>query len=579
MTNADSSTQTKDRHAVWLRGAALALSLILYRVFLTLESEGEFARFFSDFDETLYIRYHLNIGSIPWTDLVERLPKETHGLSVIMPHLLVDVLLGQIHSFLNLHPATILIYLDFIAVFFSYPIFVKFFSELPLNTKLAEVTTLLCLCFPFAFYLPGLIGDITFPIGITEPFSEWISLPAHRGIYTQVSYPFVALSLLWSLRAFRGERKNYAPYMAGLFTGTLLYLYFFAFVAIGGVVGIYILLQSIRSRKPITLISFVLTAFLVASPGLILIALTNSSDLMNIPEFCLHIPYLNPVLLLEVVLLGCALFIFRKSNSKFNILLFCFSNQLALLFTVNLQVFISKNITAYHIPVFYLIPIASALYVALFASELRPKFIKILYTFLFIAAFIVQSVKAHRNQFVQHDIDDVVNCVAKVPETFWQFPFALTLESEKGLFWEVEPYAIAALSKRNNRELEMAIVNYEEFIKIESVYSWLLNGRPQLIAYCPEETVSYPNFYTSFYDWQLIQRKELCRYADKVDMKQLFCSEIKERKSELFIWREKTEFQSQDSPFVSELELCKGKGVYLINFPQIFKSYCNENST
>jgi hypothetical protein len=573
----------------YLRAILFSFVIILPRILLLLQGTGVSTAFFSDFDETLYLAYHIRIGAISWSNLIFELQSVTEGLSVLTPHVFVDIVFGKLHSIFNISIESIALYLDFVTVALTYPLFTRFFLFFCNSRLKAEVATIVVICFPFAFYFPGFF-DISIPGVISSPFENWPSLPIHRAVYTQVSYPLFALSLLLTMEGVRNSKSVQSGIVAGLVTGFTLYFYLFAFLSVAAYLGLLIFLplfvsgwskfQEIKSFA----ISYILSLFAMVLGGVLIIIFCDSTSGFKLSNDLRFSLYLNPIALIEILVSGY--FITRRSftQSIHNLWEGIFICKLAILILVNLQSIVGLMITPYHFPVFFLIPLCSGFYFLLIVSLINKKqLIRVLLASTMAIAAYIQYSKAYSNSFAKFDIESTVSCLKQQSngKNFWMIPFDTRKEEQQRfpLIWRIKPYAIAALSGLPNRELEMALSNELSFLKQESVYGWLINGKPSLIAECTDMPDYPTNLHTNFRSWQYYKRHQVCELASSVNLHSLFCDEISYLNTELVVWENvgNLQFSENIRPFLHRLENCLDKNIFEIHFPEVWREYCSNN--
>lgn len=204
-----------------------------------------------------------------------------------LPHAYGEVLVGKFGNAVGLPTKDLGLVLDLVIAVLAYMSFFWLFSLLGASSFTAEFSAFFTLAFPWTLFInkyinlqiPGL--DFLIP----AKYILTASLPVQRGVSTQLSYPFFALVLCSGILALRAEKKTlYWWAAAGLGSGLLLSLYFFAWVAASGLLISLLIISLLYDRR---VFSAKLQRFVAASS---VFAVSHLSAL------ALHRRFLFPVL-------------------------------------------------------------------------------------------------------------------------------------------------------------------------------------------------------------------------------------------------------------------------------------------
>jgi len=263
-------------------------------------------RAYSDWDEPYYLEVTTTVGEAPVSDLFtlqDGVPLPFHPSQYFYPHNVLDVVIGKIFHVLSLSPIELGLLLDLIIFPLAYVVFFYFFSRYTRDSLTAHGGVVACLCIPYLaiisqyIHLPG----VWFENIISAKFDVWPCAPVLRGVYTQVSYPLFGLALLFGLRH---NEKTFQRdlVISGLFSGLLIYVYFFSWVSVSCLISLSLIAKGIASitsgsskREVITpLMRYLISNMILVAPAITLIIVLPATNLLNIDKELLNYWYFSP---------------------------------------------------------------------------------------------------------------------------------------------------------------------------------------------------------------------------------------------------------------------------------------------
>ena len=211
--------------------------------------------FFQDWDEPLYALILRSVGRYSLNELLITFPlppSDFPYLPRFYAHSLVDFILGKTLVWSNFGVAAFLLILDWACILGAFVSFTSLFRRMSPRLEVRATAALFSVAFPM---IPALAeGWLVFPtswIVSGAPMGVFPSLPAMRGIYTQISIAPSLLILTRTLEYLTGvttTRNNLGNgLLLGTFIGVLVYIYPFAFLALVGLVVCFSVFWTIAS--------------------------------------------------------------------------------------------------------------------------------------------------------------------------------------------------------------------------------------------------------------------------------------------------------------------------------------------
>jgi hypothetical protein len=496
---------------------ALVFSLIINvpEICYYIYFNGASFKIFSDWDEPYYFQVMKQMGDIPWTELFYLKNWQIAAYSNLdspLPHNAIDVVIGNIYKLNLFEISSLSLFLDLVCVFFSFMFFSIFYSSYSNHKYGSEIGAAVTLSLP---WIPRLLNYC--PISL--PLPDWlnstldfyyVTVPAKRAIYTQVSYPFFALGLVLIQKVSKSNNSIHAI-IAGIVSGLIIYIYIFGWVTIFAYSILFISIPFFTSKlsqnekiQTLKILFFYSLSFLLIScPGLSAVfrngVLKGAAD--NILSFINFRSewFLSP-LLLGLITLGILFQLKPNKDSdsnNFKLLNWVILSLFLLFPLINLQPILNKWITPYHFPVFYLYPVASGCIVLMIYNCLLKKvmryFLVIFILFLIPITLFAQTAKDLIYADPKHD--DFISLVKFVRSNLpldanlminpYLQPFVnLDILSSTRIL----PYWMGVLG---NRTVIPSVVsqdeNRDEIVKNELITGFFLTGEMKLIGSCPNE--------------------------------------------------------------------------------------------
>jgi hypothetical protein len=360
-------------NSIFLRAVVFSLAFILPRLLLSRHDPA----IFDDWDEPFYLILAREFGSVGLNQLslaFPQTPQEIISIRHLYSHNLVDLIVGRACHWLGFDLLHAFLLLDFCCLFLSYLLLTRLYALLSLggNKIIAEVAAVVGILNPYW------IGQVELllreKIFFFEPSSVtyFPSIPALRGLYTQISFPLFLLTLLltqqWNV--LQESTRLSRLIICGALAGLTIYIYSFAWITLTTLITVLGLLVCITSKSitPLkrTIVLNLINA-LLAAPGFFL-SLKMKSFINTVtpqrPDPYLPFSFLAIVILFYLLLPRLAS---KDERLKFWIIALSVSDILL----SNLDFITSSIWTTYHFSLFYLRPILSGLLIYVFLSYFR----------------------------------------------------------------------------------------------------------------------------------------------------------------------------------------------------------------
>jgi hypothetical protein len=501
-----------------LRSILLASILVFPSLYFHIVSEGSSPASFTHVDEFYYLKLPSASfeGRVPFSDYSET-PLlsfwETLGAS---PNMFINMSLGKISKELMLSPALLGILLDFFFIILAYQCFSWMFACLTVEDWHAELASLCCLCLPWIF-IPGryLESQVIFSQYLVfPPVSLNRFLPVMRGIYTQVSYPVIGICLGLFLRGLRPNSiDSRRVFIAAVLGGMSLFIYFFAWVALGAVMGIglFTYLLSGFIQKNITTSKFVLTLFqfivffILGSAAPIYIIANSDLGGLARNEVVGQYWVVLPVTLLLVIAIGISYYKRRESR----VLLLLFSLLLSECVLYNLQPLLKTILGVFHFPSLFIYPFVTAclliIWMQYFSAEGRSRLLyrSSIVIVLFLVGIrvygtLISQYRSHSSSYELQEVvqymrsnmkkDDVISVLA--------FNEAFSESTPTYFSHSLLPSMVTALSERFVLHQAWAMSNDKEYrvsdYERELLTAFLFSGRVETVWPCVYGTPPMP---------------------------------------------------------------------------------------
>ncbi len=544
---------------------ALAFSLVLNAPFLYeyYRSSGLSPKIFSDWDEPLYLPRAIDAGAIPLGSIFDfsgGLPEAFARLHSLIPHTLLDVIVGNIASFLHLNSIELGLALDLIIAPLSYLLFFFIFRTLGGCRFRSSVATWSLLFLP---WIASLSQYFTIPLPmlphvVTRSHELYPCQPVLRGVYTQVSYPVYAAALLATLLAIQKQSKMRWPVLSGVLSGALVYLYTFGWVACAIVAPLLLLVPCLDSKNIMLSAKAAAVRLLVYFAGWITVSGVGLRAIVRSQIFeqastagnaiSDHSPvslpsayYFSPEMFL---LLLVFLFFWSKASGKHRKTTCLLSAVLiaAEFISMNLQLFAGTTIATYHLPVFYLQPVLSGCVVFLLLDLSTNKLIRRLMGCVIVLSTVaISGVKlwqfSRPAKYVQHtiELEQQLQPLTSQEHSAVAMPFSI----EAGdAYYNLLPYWISAVTKVKPF-WDFVGTSGAGSIAPELAIGWLYTGQIQLIAPCPsDERVkeSGTESLTGMLAFERWNRATQCAEATKVKDAYSPCRILRDFKFDLVVY-------------------------------------------
>lgn len=524
----------------------------------------------SDWDEAYYFPLPFEMYHISWGSFLRRMDGRFEVYNLLnssLPHAVSDIIVGKLAVLIGFSPAGLGIALDFICFLLSFLILLGMFEELLSSSLKAFAASLAMLLLP---WLASLSSFIYWRAGLPERVTVvshyfFPSQPVFRGIYTQLSYPLFLFVLSIFLRAFfRKEMSNRTAVGGGILAGLLVYLYFFAWIALTTLVFICIILQCLPVRgreswlKPLGLAAiFAASSFFTAAYGLTALAGGGrlfkpgpADSLLNGLTFDYSRYYFfSPIMF--VMLAGVTVVSIRLyrtgDHRRYVPALLVAAAIISEFLLMNLQPLLNAWITPYHFSLFYLHPVLGGTILALILGSLSASLSRAAAWIVIVAALVPSGVRLSENaavyseplsgetQLLQEAAD--VSYSGKVFATMpFESPFDLSRPSP---VYRLLPYWIKTLSRRESLSQFMSFdSDRERFVRKELFLGWLYSGRPGLLTGCYESERDIPmeDIMTGARAFHDFQRIVDCRLAARIKNDISECELLREFRTDYIIW-------------------------------------------
>jgi len=484
---------------------------------------------YDDWDEPLYLSHFLRLGS-EFVNVERSLNEWLQAISIahqaVVPHVLVDLFLGKLFSLLQFEAVEVALTLDILCTYFSFLAAYFLFSSV-FSPSIAFAASAVLLLVPWLINIELLLPlNISFPISRfrNEIFGNFPSVPMHRAVYTQLSYPVVLLSLSLFCKALlpdsnRGRSKSRAFY-GGLLAGLTLYLYFFSSIATVLLAACVILVLGIveprffYSRWVPLGFHFVAAAILVSLPGVLFVLASGQSEALRLPDIYRWIVNCSPV---RLTIAGLSIYAIKHwARDPHMRVYFCLlpAAYLAIFFAGLLQPIKGALLTIYHFPVFYYFPIAGAACVLLLLQLGLSGRVRLLGT-LVIIVFSIATYFLSALPFPDDDeLRELTLYLKERNETgrFEFFPYQ-TLEPQKDtglpmLF--IAPYVLSSFTYQKFQERDSFFLNARRVFEVELAQSMLYRGRAEPFYFCPDVSLPKVDLYNSPFGFLKLKRAEFC---------------------------------------------------------------------
>ena len=399
LDNQSTISPTQDNPLLWARSLLFSLFLNAGSIFAMFSTGPSSPSLFSDFDEPFYFILARQIGAAPLLETLRAIPALPDSVTyrkVFYPHSFMDIPLGKILFYSGMPLTVFGLILDLLLPIFAYYLFVKFFRELDVNRWAAECAAIGVLAFS---YLAAVTYYLHIPVhlGFIESIPSGISdcVPILRGIYTQLSIPLFALGLLLTAKAFKTEPTKALRLFvsAGLCAGLSIYVYFYCWMALSGLIVCWIACEALLYRQQVKekifqLFIFSATSILSALPGVLILHGVKNGAPSLVPPNTFNLAYVP----LEVCLLLICLFFSRKywkhrpqAAKLLTVLMACW---LSIFLVPNVQFFMKAPLLGFHFIIFYFTPLATGLIIAVILNRsFSDKILHALYCLLLLLCF------------------------------------------------------------------------------------------------------------------------------------------------------------------------------------------------
>lgn len=427
------------------------------------------------------------------------------------------------------------------------------------------------------------VGDLAslFPITLEGFNSHLLGPPMYpafsvfRGIYTQISYPIVALALALLLRGVNNELKIKLLVMSGILAGLLCYVYFFAWLAVLSVGVLYVVIRGVfeckeRGRHLIiwSLLYFLAPALTLSIPGVFLSASSYGASTAEHELFSQYW-YFN-VTQCAVVLVFLLVALCTKNTLLRELSQFIIAVGISSMTVVNLQPLLGKWMSIHQLVMLYLAPLMSAssmiawwlllrpLLSRVFCSfrvphrieRLAPIFITTSFfiyvistysprdTYYYMTGYVTRGQDPSRSQAMEEilrdqthwngisfkELSELREYIEQSTESEAVFAVPHTILNKSIEF--VPPYLISTplpnlINLMTGRSIlfqewfnNYGLLPSEEIVEREIVNQWLLTGHAKMASPCSEEVIDIPGDIFELTGTQVqILRSRTCKEA------------------------------------------------------------------
>jgi|GEM_PF-2798285 len=559
-------------------GVLLSIFFSLPSIAIYLGGDKYSPALLSDWDESYYLELPDKSADVPIASFVTLTDGTlsayeviSHSVVHVVPHVLVDVILGKALRLLELRPVELGILLDLACFFASFLVLFLTFRRLAKDNSSAFTSALVTLTLPWIFALSGAIDlRLWLPENIlVHSHNFFPSLPVLRSIYTQVSYPLFFLVLgITSARLMSGSIKWRSMILLGGLSGALIYVYLFAWVSIVCIVFTMLVINQILNPKnrglkrfAADVSSYFASMLAVAAFGISLLFGGNRNFTPGPDDIDLQLQlarifskyiYLSPIIciaLLVVLYLGVqakrAIEMHAQNGidsngqdrSRFVLLIMvgaCLASELILM---NIQPLLGRWITSYHFPLFYLHPVLAGSGVLLILHFFRDRWMR---NVVMLGLISLSSVGTFTNVvavFANSRPDSVSSLMSYIDSelppqsSIAAVPFAKASgTSGEVAVLQTFPYWITVFTRAEAfPQLVSVGPEREHLIRAELLASWLFTGNLDLIGPCPSsfDTISEQSIAAGLGFFQVL-RKFDCALLPIILSKTTVCDLLRE---------------------------------------------------
>lgn len=522
----------------------------------------------------------------------------------------LDYLIGSVGVALGSDVLVLGVFLDFITCFFSILIFSSFFNHFIRQRWIAECAAFVTLfiTLPLSAWLHywplnqfrEYLVDLSYLSLVGPEFIPRVSVSVLRAVYTQVSYPLFGLSLLCAAKSLvHAQRSSFYGLLAGLIGGILLNVYFFAWGAAVGVIGLSFLLwiqfeddfwHGVRR-----LACFGIAWVLGSSPGLLLLP-SGQTEGLGINEHIRDYFYFSPLNAILVLLFLLGLYWFKLSTRVRAVVIFSVSALVAELVLMNLQPVLGILLSPFHFPVLYLQPLLQGCFVSLFflflIERLHYQSLSSLIGTCLVACGILGFVLYARDRWEhsKHDpagIAEVSRALGKVTPknaVIATPSFVTMFESSDGNPYWVMPNLYYALTKRKLLHQYYVIAakgNHRERVaefEREHFLGWIFSGKVQEVYPCSEEAVELPGDIFAF----VFTAFHLRRASDCRELSQeigTLCELLGKYRLDYVLWPVTYGKPTKEvEPFLSEVWSSEQHSIFQFDQSKALEDYCDQKN-
>ncbi|MCC6954442.1 MAG: hypothetical protein IT290_10015, partial [Deltaproteobacteria bacterium] len=521
-------------------GLALATRALLFTLLFNLPYIATFLvdgcyhhALVSDVDELCYLPRTIDIGAgvSPSRFFIEH-TAEVSRLQVALnePYSLPEVVFGSLAAVLHIPAFCLGLLLDVILVWATYVITARCFRLLSPSSLAAEIGVLMYIAFPLLFPLDQWVQTDLSWTGflVAADVGATSGLPAVRGLSTQTSYIFYSLFLLSLVRAFlgdspRGKLRSFA--LAGLWSGVLIHVYFFAWVTSFVLAGLAMLgVLLFRSRALGTGFgemvkggfAFGIAHLLVATPGVLVMMFGSGfHSVTKFPELRAYWYFTIEVFGVLIATTWLLVKTRRSDDRRLRVILtLLWTLPLAQLLLMNLQPILATFLTPFRFVHLYLHPLFTGLLTTLLVSRivrLRRKSrllgLAIVLLFPFIRPVNVERLKqSSKTLFAtfrpEGTKDELQRLIDLLRETLKPNDVLAVMSAHEvyrdipgGYIWRALPNVLNAFTGNPLLHQHWVLpvdISGRETLERELVLTWLFTGRPHLLVPCVDRPVELP---------------------------------------------------------------------------------------
>ncbi len=588
-----------------LRALIFSLVLNLPAIMLVLRDRHSAVSTFCDPDEGGYLweSKALGQGRSMGSLYFEHDKPTPISSSAYIPEVYGRKVIGSLAAELGLSIVNYNLLLDITLTFLSFVLFSVFFRSFIPSSLAAEMGTICLLAFPWMFTLINYF-NITSRLLQRWGVPFFVSdscLPVQRAVSTQLSYPLVAAVLIAAssvLSKFPGNKKNIV--LLGALSGALIYVRFFAWIAMLAVLGLwYLSIRAPQLKKSFLyfraftaeLFIFCLIHLSIAYPalrqifpssvpGLNITAPASSGALAGaLPLFDSWFFSLEELALLILVFFG-GLIISRKGRSCV-VPKFLASLIVAEFFLTNLEPLLQRPLSGIQFLVFYTQPLLGGTLFACLVTAMLSLDRRARLTYLAMTIFTVsfgagiirqiyyQKPASNWVALIEHlenpHLDKQVLAVLPTLNPFDQ-PTAQPFNRE-------EPQVVASVAGNYllfESWYTTTGAGIAEQMEREYLLSWLYSGRLAPVAACPDATIKIPQD-AHFRPWigNLTLRQTQCRFFENTKNPPNLCDLLSRYKLDLILWEKEFNLSPDHLPgLVQQIWESKDQAMILYRFDQ-----------